>query len=117
MAQIEIIEVINPPEGAIIREMTCYVCNKRHLQKGKIARVWVLFQEGYMTNASLECVECQHESGTVYQWHTYLATLEEPGETVGRLYCDTCGEQFELGYEPEGMELRCIEDAEYLEDQ
>ena len=60
--------------------------------------------------------DCPHEAGTVYKWKTYPATREEPSETVGRLYCDECGEEFELGYEPEGMELRWIEGAEYLED-
>ena len=57
MSDYEVVEVLDQPEGAIVREMTCYVCGKRHMQTGKIARVWVLFQEGYMTNAALECVD------------------------------------------------------------
>ena len=61
--------------------------------------------------------ECPHERGTVYRWKTYPATREEPSETVGRLHCDECGKEFELGDEPEEMELRWIEDAEYMEDR
>jgi hypothetical protein len=57
MSAIELIEVFDPIPEAMVRSFHCAVCDKQHLQKGKLARVWVLFQEGYATQASLECFE------------------------------------------------------------
>ena len=49
---------------------------------------------------------CNHLTGTISEMKIYSATLEEPGETVGKVYCDNCGEYFKLGYEPETMTLK-----------
>lgn len=53
--EFEIIEVIDPKPEAMIRQFHCQVCNKTHLQTGKIAIIWVLFQEGYRSQAALSC--------------------------------------------------------------
>ena len=57
MSQIEIIEVIDPKPDAMVRSFHCAICDKQHLRTGKIARVWVLYQEGYASQAALECAE------------------------------------------------------------
>ena len=52
--------------------------------------------------------ECQCTDGTVYKWREYPATVEMPPEIVGRLTCDECGEDYELGYQPTHMELKFL---------
>lgn len=58
----EIIEVIDPPADAMVRKFHCYVCNKDHLQKGKIVILWVKFQDGYRTQAAEVCVNDETNS-------------------------------------------------------
>lgn len=57
MSNIELIEVFDPPADAMVRSFHCAICDKRHLQSGKLARVWVLYQEGYATQAHNDCLE------------------------------------------------------------
>lgn len=57
MRKIEIIEEFDPPADAMVRSFHCAVCDKAHLQTGKLARVWVLYQEGYASQAAIECAE------------------------------------------------------------
>ena len=63
-----------------------------------------------MLRGAMPLVGCQCENGIVYLWHTYPATPEEPAETVGRVRCVECATDYELGYEPEGMQLEWKED-------
>ena len=55
MSQIELIETFDPQPEAMVRSFHCAVCDKQHLQTGTLARVWVLYQEGYATQAHLAC--------------------------------------------------------------
>lgn len=57
MKPFEIIEIIDPPAEAMVRTFHCHVCDKAHLQEGEIARIWVFYQDGYSTQASMECVK------------------------------------------------------------
>ena len=52
----EVIEFIDPAPGAMVRSFHCHVCNRTHLQTGKIAVIWVNFQEGYRSQAAAACV-------------------------------------------------------------
>ena len=53
--------------------------------------------------------ECQHLTGKIYDYKSYPGTREDPPEETGRVECDGCGEAFELGYQPHGMELEIVE--------
>lgn len=53
----ELIETIDPPADAMVRTFHCAICDRQHLQKGQIARVWVKYQEGYASQAAQECFE------------------------------------------------------------
>lgn len=59
MSAVELIEVIDPQPEAMVRTFHCAVCDKQHLQTGQIARVWVLYQDGYASQAALECFDRQ----------------------------------------------------------
>ena len=59
---IELIETFDPQPEAMVRSFHCAVCDKQHLQTGTLARVWVLFQEGYATQASLACLNAAEQS-------------------------------------------------------
>jgi hypothetical protein len=63
MSRIELIETFDPQPDAMVRSFHCVVCNKQHLQTGVLARVWVLFQEGYATQASLACFDDLQQKG------------------------------------------------------
>ena len=56
MSKIELIEYIEAPDDAMVRQFHCACCNKI-IGNGKIARVWVLYQEGYAAQAHAECLE------------------------------------------------------------
>ena len=60
MSKIELIEYINPPAEAMIRQFHCAICDRQHLQAGRLARVWVLYQEGYATQAHEDCLSVKH---------------------------------------------------------
>jgi hypothetical protein len=62
MSRIELIKTFNPPPAAMVRSFHCAVCDKQHLQTGVLARVWVLYQEGYATQASLACLNAAQQS-------------------------------------------------------
>lgn len=53
----ELIEKINPPADAMVRSFHCVICNKTHLQSGEIARVWVMYQQGYASQAAVSCLQ------------------------------------------------------------
>lgn len=53
--KIELIETFDPQPEAMVRSFHCAICDKQHLQTGELARVWVLYQEGYAAPASLAC--------------------------------------------------------------
>jgi hypothetical protein len=61
MSRIELIEIFDPPPDAMVRSFHCAVCDKQHLQTGALARVWVLFQEGYATQALLACLNAAQQ--------------------------------------------------------
>jgi hypothetical protein len=52
---ITLIEILDPAPDAMVRMFTCNLCDKRHLQFGKIARIWVDAAGGYASNAAYEC--------------------------------------------------------------
>jgi hypothetical protein len=74
-------------------------------QRATGADIFRIWRELWGYAVPLVIEPCKHGRGTVYDWKTYPATLEEPSETVGSVSCDECGDYFELGYEPEGMRL------------
>jgi len=53
-----------------------------------------------------ELKPCTHERGTIYNHKVYPATHDMPSEETGRVECRDCGEVWELGYQPKGMDLR-----------
>jgi hypothetical protein len=48
---------------------------------------------------------CQHKNCEVENLRVYPETMEQPQEETGTVYCRDCGNEWELGYEPEGIEL------------
>lgn len=52
----EVINWIDPIPDALVRQMTCYICGKRHLQTGRIANLWIPKYE-HSTQAAESCVK------------------------------------------------------------
>ena len=57
---IEIIELFNPPEDAMVRKFTCFFCQRRHMKDGGIVTVWDSSREVSHV-ASQKCAE-SHKS-------------------------------------------------------
>ena len=49
---------------------------------------------------------CKHERGWIENHRRIPATYEMPSEETGRVICRECGEEWTLGYEPSGMDLK-----------
>ena len=52
---IELIEITDPPSDAMVRSFHCCICDKQHLKKGRIVRVWVGGAGGYASQAAESC--------------------------------------------------------------
>lgn len=73
----ELIEVNDPAPDAMVRSFHCVICDKQHLQAGPIADVWVNYQEGYRTQAHLDCYQAQETA----QAPTSAPTVDETQES------------------------------------
>jgi len=97
---IELIEYTNPPWDAMVRSFHCCICDKQHLHKGRIVRVWVGGAGGYAAQAAEDC------------WLNIQPRATEVG--IRRMYFRLWGKK-EFAKSPWEISSKYFEDGEILD--